>query len=280
MNITDTLVCVLSDMHSGSTRALFPNRFVQFKHINHTPTPEQARMWEHFNASAEQVKQARQNKRLLVIHDGDSIEGQHHGSPQVITQDKAEQVEIHAELMDHFLQVAGFQDGDKLYYVSGTETHTGDHEEQCAADLDAEENPEGGHVFDKLELSVNGCELWLTHHGPARGKGPNAGNGLRNWLRNTWYDCLADGLQIPDMIITGHTHAPCFQAYIQDWGESYRILYGLICPSWQNKTRFGYRVAPVQLNKIGLVYFDITAAGHILPPEFLLMRNHEQKIKV
>jgi predicted phosphodiesterase len=280
MNITDTIVCVLSDLHSGSTRALFPNRFWQFKHCNHTPVPQQVDMWNHFAVCTETVRDKRQSKRLIVVHDGDSVEGCHHGSPQVITQDKAEQVEIHTELMDYFMRTVGFTGGDKLYYVTGTETHTGDNEEQCAADLEAEENPAGGHVFDKLELNINGREIWCAHHGPSRGKGPNAGNGLRNFLRNIYYDCIADGLQIPDMIITGHTHEPSFQAYIQDWGDEYKILYGIICPSFQSKTRFAYRVAPVQLNKIGLVHFEIDASGNILPPKFHLMKNHERVIKV
>lgn len=280
MDITDTLVCVLSDLHSGSTKALFPNRFVQFKNNNHTPTPQQRDIWKHFDECAQTVRRARGRKRLILIHDGDALEGSHHGSQQVITHNPVEQIDIHAELMDHFMRAVNFKTGDKLYYVSGTETHTDDYEEQCAADLGAEQTAQGNHVYDKLELLVNGFEMWAVHHGPSRGKGPNAGNALRNWLRNVYFDCHSDGLNPPDMLITGHTHTPFFNAFITSHQDTYTILYGIIAPSWQMKTRFAYRVAPVEMNKIGLVHFDILASGDILPPKFLLMNNHEEKVKI
>jgi predicted phosphodiesterase len=282
MNIKDTLVIVLSDLHSGSTVSLFPNRFWQFQHTNHTSTPLQVELWKHFELCVEAIKQARRKRRLIVIHDGDAIEGANLGSHQVITQNPLEQVEIHTELMDYFLRHVGFckKSGDLLYYVSGTEVHTDDNEERCAADLDAECTRAGLHIFDKLELTINGVEIWAAHHGPSRGSGPNAGNTLRNWLRNIHYECLSDGLQMPDMIVTGHTHTPCYQCYIQDWGDGYHILHGIICPSWQSKTRYAFRKAPVQLNRIGLVSFEITASGNIIPPKFMVMKNHEEKVRV
>src|SRR5688572_1329394 len=130
MKIADTLLVVLSDLHSGGSTALFPNRFWQFEHTNHTPTKQQQAMFEHFDKCAEHAKQQRKDKRLIVVHDGDAIEGVHHNSLQVLTYNTDEQMELHEDLMDHFLTRAEFdrKRGDKLYYVRGTESHTGDKE--------------------------------------------------------------------------------------------------------------------------------------------------------
>jgi hypothetical protein len=215
------------------------------------------------------------------VHDGDALEGSHHGSHQVVTHNPVEQIDIHAELMDQFLSGVNFKDGDKLYYVSGTETHVNDYEEQCAADLGAEQTPEGNYVYDKLELVINGFETWFVHHGPTAGYGANVGNAMRNYLKNKiYFDCKANNIKPPDMLITGHVHQPLFGVYVAWEGTNYQIVHGIISPAWQLKTRFAYRVAPVALNKIGLVYFDILTSGDILPPEFLLMDNHESKVKV
>jgi len=283
LNITDTLIVVLSDLHSGSTRALFPNREINFENGgNHRPNEEQAKIWKHFESCASSIREARKEKRLILIHDGDAIEGNPYNSTQFISRNLDDQSTIHIELMDWFMREIGYDKkrGDLLYYIKGTEVHTESKEHKIGKDLGAEQNIDGFHAFDKLDLVVNGKEIQCVHHGPSRGKGANAGNSLRNWLKNIWYDCIQDGLQIPDVMITGHVHTPVYNVFIQDWGESYKILHGLICPSWQLKTRYAYKAAAVQLNKIGLVHFTITAGGDILPPEFLLMRNHETKIKV
>jgi len=281
MDITDTIICVLSDMHSGSTKALIPNKFHQFKHSNHTPTPEQRDIWRHFEYCAKVIRKARARKRLIIIHDGDALEGSHHGSHQVVTHNPVEQLDIHVELMDYFMREVKYKDGDKLYYVSGTETHTNDYEEQCAADLGAEKTAHGNHVYDKLELTVNGFEIWVVHHGPRAGDGANIGNAMRNFLKNkVYYPCQQNNIKPPNMVITGHVHEPLFGAYIAWEGSGYHVVHGIINAAWQNKTRFGYKVAPVALNKIGLTHFEILASGDILPPKFELMGNHEERVKV
>ena len=275
----DALVVVLSDMHSGSTKALFPNRFWQFQHTNHTPTDDQKAMWGHFETCAKGIQQARKGKRLIVVHDGDAIEGVHNGSPQIVTRLKEEQVQIHVDLMDYFLRTVGFDRGDRLYYTIGTETHTDDNEECCAADLDAEETPDGRHVFNALEMQVNGRALWFTHHGPYAGRGANKGNSLRNWLRDIFWESLEASKQPPDMVVTGHTHDPFYNTYVQNYRGSYHTVHGIICPSWQLKTRFAYKVAPIAKNKIGLASFVVHGDGEIRPPVMTLLELEESKVK-
>ena len=271
----DTLVVVLSDLHSGGSTALFPNRFWQFKHTNHTPTPGQLAMFEHFDKCAKYAAKRRRNKRLIMVHDGDSIDGNHHGSIQAVTLNTDEQCEIHTDLMDHFLTRAGFNKkiGDKLFYVSGTETHVGDKEEGIAKDLRAEKTENGGYVFDHLELDINGRLVWLIHHGQKRGAGANEGNALRNWMRDVYFDCRKSDVRPPDVIISGHTHTPAFNVFVARDKNGFHLTHGIVCPSWQHKTRFGYKIAPVDANEVGAVFIEISANGDIRTPYFMIQES-------
>jgi hypothetical protein len=270
----DTLIVTISDMHSGSSVALFPNHFIQFKDNNHTPTSKQLAMYEHWVRCAEAVGKARKDKRLVIVHNGDAIEGDHHDSPQNISRDPRDHVAVHIELMNGFKKMVDYRRGDKLYYMSGTETHTGDFEDDCAAQLGAEQTPEGLYVYDILELSINGRLLWWVHHGPTAGKGANKGNSLRNFLRNIFFDCVTENTNPPDVVITGHTHRPFYVPYSQEYGNTWWVMHGIINPSWQMKTRYAYKIAPVEKNKIGLSYFQITKDGLIsIPPEIPVMKS-------
>jgi hypothetical protein len=254
-------------MHSGGSTALFPNRFWQFQHKNHTPTPKQKTIFEHFDKCAQYALQERKGRNLIVVHDGDAIDGYHHMTEQVVTQNKQEQSEIHQELMDYFLRAIRFKKAeDTLYYVNGTEVHTGSFENAIAKDMGAKRNPEGGYVYDHLELTINRRLLWFAHHGKGRGTGANEGNGLRNFLRDVYWDCRKRDQIPPDCIVTGHTHT-----YIVREKSGFREMHGVIAPSWQMKTRYGYRVAAVEVNEIGAVCLTIGADGEMSKPKFLLM---------
>lgn len=276
MKVADTLEVILSDMHSGGSTALFPDRFIQFKHVNHTPTHLQREIFQHFTKCADYAREHRKGRRLIVIHDGDAIEGVHHNSQQVITQNKDEQADIHTELMDYFLRRARFgrEKGDRLYYVSGTETHVDDKEQKIAKDLKAEHVGDQ-YVFDELELNINGRKFWTVHHGPKKGNGPTQGNALRLWLGRIYWDCLQDGIKPPDMVVTGHVHTPIYNTYVMD----FHTVHGVIAPSWQAKTRFAYKVAPVARNEIGAVFIKINADGEIRTP-VVLKKGTDQALRI
>jgi len=280
MKITDTLICILSDMHSGGSTSLFLNRFWQDEHTNHTPTEKQREIYKVFEKCAEYAKDSRKNKRLIVIHNGDAVEGIHHNTLQVCVHNKASQAEIHTELMDTFLRRAKFdkKSGDRLFYVRGTETHVEDIETEIAKDLSAERTPDGNWVFDHLELDVNGRLIWLVHHGKQRGRGANEGNAMRNWLRDIYFECEKINKRPPDIVITGHTHTPAYGVYVVSRGSGYHMMHGLICPSWQAKTRYAYKIAPVDRNEIGAVFLQIKVDGEIRMPHFEKMETKSNDV--
>lgn len=279
----DTLIAIHSDMHSGGTTSLFLNRFWQGQHQNHTPTDKQRAMYKHFVKCAEYARINRKGKRLILVHNGDAVDGRHHDSRQIITYNKEEQKEIHIELMDTFMRRAKFsrKDGDKLFYISGTECHTEDIENEIGKDLRAEKTSDGLFVFDHVEIEINGRLVWFVHHGKERGAGANEGNALRNWLRDIHFEAKKKGARSPDLVVTGHTHAPAYTVYVISDGDGFHLMHGVICPSWQGKTRYAYKAAPVAINDIGAMFVEIKADGEIRTPVILKQETESmQKVTV
>lgn len=268
----DTLIVCLSDLHSGSSVALFPDRLYKFNlERNHTPTENQKRMYKHWIRCAVHARNLRKGKRLIIIHNGDAIDGWHHGTHQVLTSIPDEQADLHKYLMRRFLKNAGFDPGagDKLIYIKGTEVHTGETEEKIAFDLGAEYKI----APDFVELSINGKLIWFFHHGPNSGDGHTAGNTLRNWLARLYWDRVNYRRILPNLVVTGHYHKATYNSYVQQRDDGIHVMHGLILPSWQMKTRFAYRVVPVSQNKIGAAYIEVTASGGITEPSFMLWES-------
>ncbi len=268
MKNTDTLQIVLSDLHSGSNYALFPNRVWKGrKGMNHTPTSGQIKIRKAWDEYIAMVKRARKNKRVILVHNGDAIDGDHHHSSDVCTTNILEQADIHIELMNEFCKRIGWQSGDAIYYTRGTQTHVNEQENYIGEQMNAVMDGDY-YVHDLLRLVVNGVVSWFIHHGPRRGQGKNEGNPVRGWLSNIYFDAVKDKTEIPDIVYTGHYHDPTYNDYIYREQMNFKIIHGIILPSWQTKTAYSWQAAPVAKNKIGGVVHEIKSDGLICPPVF------------
>lgn len=270
MTNKDTVQVVLSDTHSGSNYALFLPRQWEGIHTSHFPRSGQIEIRKEFERCAERIAQARKNKKVILVINGDAVDGDHHNSGDVCTTDIKEQADIHIELMTEFQKRIKWQRGDELYYTKGTQTHTNEMEDYIGREMNAV--PSGQYYsWNFLELVVNGVTSWFVHHGPSAGKGANEGNSIRNWLRNIYYDAQKDGDGYPDIVYTGHVHNPTYDTFTLRDGMKFKQMHGIITPSWQMKTRYAWMKAPVSKNKIGGCWQEIKADGTIMMPQFSVM---------
>lgn len=270
----DTIHVLLSDLHTGSNHALFLDRHWEGgEQRHHYPNSEQMRMREHFDRWAESVRAMRQGKRVKLIVNGDAVDGRHHTATDIYTTNPREMAEIHIEIMEGFQKAIDWNRGDTIYYTRGTEVHTDEWEEFIGKHLNAVTDPRGYYVWDLLKMETNGVSAWAVHHGPGAGKGMNEGNSPRNWLRDIYADSLKDETRPPDIVYTGHVHNPTYSAYIYRRKMEFRAIHGVILPSWQSKTRFAWKVAPVSKNRIGGVTHEIKADGTICVPKFCVMET-------
>jgi predicted phosphodiesterase len=281
LKVQETTLAVISDMHTGSSTALFPRNGYKGEGTEGNPVKPNDRQIDinHvFVRFAGEVAVARKNRRLIVVNLGDAIDGFHHGSMQESLFKEQDQCAAHVLLMTDFLKRAGFnkKKGDELYYVRGTETHVKDTENEMAKELGAMRTHTGLYVNEILELNINGLLHLFLHHGKARGTGQNEGNALRNYLRDTRDDREKDGLSRIDVLWSGHTHGHTWNSHIRRMrnGE-FHEMHGVICPSWQAKTRYAYGKVPAAVNSVGGVYTRIAVDGEMSKPSFVVQTTRD-----
>lgn len=275
----DTVVAVLSDMQVGSTVALCPPKWNLLDGNTHHASPAQMIIYRQWIESAKKVKdlltEGRGRKRLVIILNGEPIDGDHHGTPQIITKNKTEQINMAVSLLDEWMQITDYtpKRGDCMYLVRGTTAHeSGEHINQIGRDLEgvvpfrkdtSELTKDGRYYFHKLRRTVSGNLFHITHHGFSRGsRAHTRSNSLRNTLVSMYFDALDYGLPIPDYVVRSHNHVYTYDTYP---GER-KKMWGCITPCWQLKTHFGNQVAANEdMNTIGMVYFDVLKSGHSAP---------------
>jgi hypothetical protein len=271
----DTVVAVISDMQVGSTVALCPPRWQLYDGGTVHASPAQMiihRQWVH---SAKQIAdlltEKRARKRLVLVLNGEPIDGHHHDTPQVITKNATEQVDMAITLLDEWLQIVGYEPkrGDCIYLVRGTSAHErGEHIERIGRDLDGvvpyrkDSSPitkDGRYHFQKLKRTVNGKLFHITHHGYSRGsRAWTTENGIYNALKSAYFTALDYGYEPADYYIRSHKHVLTYASY---QGRN-KTLHGVQTPCWQLKTHFGNQVAANEdINTIGMVYYDVQKSG-------------------
>ncbi len=263
---------VISDTHCGSDRAIFPpaislpplsadegERLLRY-------TRNQQKIYEHFINCGEYIKAKFPNHKKYIIHNGDAIEGTHHQTIQLSAPQVSDHVLIHIDIMERFLSAVGFSlnNGDRLYYGSGTEVHTGYSEASIARHFE----PYNAEYYDELKLEQYGRRIWLVHQWRGSGDGANEGGAIINGLKAMYYNSLKEGWEMPDFVIGSHHHKATLGSYSQNW----KTYHGMITPSMQMKTRFGQKVSAFQRNDIGVGLFEVAENGmmQIHPP--LLMK--------
>lgn len=280
MKIQDTLLAVLSDMHTGSSTALFPRQGYQGEGAedNHiSPNDKQSEIHPVFVRFAGEVAKARKGKRLIIVNLGDAIDGFHHGSMQESIFKEKDQCAAHVLLMTDFLKRVGFRKDDELYYVRGTEVHVKEAEHEIGKQLGAMKAGKKSYVHEILELNINGLINVFAHHGKQRGSGQNEGNSLRNFLRDIRSDREKDGLTRMDVLWSGHTHGHTWNTHIARInGGQFHQMHGVICPSFQAKTRFALGKVPMAVNSVGGVYAHIGVDGTFGTPHFVVQTTRDE----
>lgn len=274
-----TVIAIPADGQAGSTVGLLPPRWTGSDGTKYEMSEGQSLLWEQWLESWKTVKKLVKQKRgtrLIVIHNGDAIEGDHHNTTQIITKNIDEQKRIHIASMNKGMRLAGFNSdkGDRLYYVAGTDVHVAYHEDNIARNFvdkngkhivkpiiaPTEENDflDGRYVRHQLKLDVNGVLLDVAHHGFTAGiRFWSRGNTLRATLQSYYMDELNKGKPIPRYVVRSHKHEFISEIYRDLNGT----IEGFITPCFQLKTSYGHTVASFKDSSIGMLIIIIEKDG-------------------
>jgi len=265
----DAILVPISDIHSGGSTALFPDHQMQLAVGNREPGYIQKIIRRQWLESLDLIKQRRNKRRLILVLNGDMVDGDHHGSVENFSTLQADQVEIACELIDELLQRIGFDSKtDKLYMTKGTYVHAGKQaqaEEQIARNFDAVpfisagEEEQTRYLHHQLKLSINGRRFNIQHEGATVGRRPwTEDNGLFYLLKTKWFKHLQGKHDLADYYIYSHLHQYQQATYAPQPDVT---LNARITPAWQFRTSYAEKFD--EMDKVGNYYLTIDSDGTV-----------------
>lgn len=233
----NTILAVFGDTQIGSSTALAPPKFtIHNNDKNETQVTDynrlQAWIWECWNDYWDYIKHLagvkgkRRTSRIIAVHMGDVIDGNHHGTTQII-QDVADQIIVAKDVLEPIADMA-----DYFFGVLGTEAHDGKNASdanEIYKHLDADD------IGQNLTIEIDGKIHDFAHHGRI---------GQRPWTTQaaavgveTIMDYASSGTPLPNFIWRAHNHV------IDDSGDKLPGVRVITIPSWQLKTTYAHRIS-------------------------------------
>jgi hypothetical protein len=241
-------IAVVSDLHINSTLGLCPEKILLDDGGYYLPSAFQEKLWKCWEDFWDQVGKERLGGELIVIVNGDAVDGDHHNTPQIVSRNLETQRQAGISVLSRPARMAS-----ALYIVRGTEVHVGKSaqaEEALAYDLNAVKTPEGRNSWWRLPISFSGVRFDFAHHGNM---------GRLPWTTNNMINRLAVEIELeyrrmelepPNFAIRSHNHR---------WGDSsiFNPVKVISLAGWQGPTAHVHRIAPGALPQVGGLIFHI-----------------------
>lgn len=245
------VLAAMSDMHCGSTVALHPAWPTPLDDGGeYSPSSAQEWMWDHWISYAEKIADTADGAPVHLILNGDLVDGDHHGTAQIVSRHPNTQLDILKEAMRRMLDITN---PTSVVVVRGTEVHvgkSGSAEESFARWLVAQGisvPPAAGtgnlsHWHFRGEYE--GVLVDAAHHGRIGQRPWTKINATLSLAAQITMEHAMTGERVPDLAIRSHYHQWA------DTNDAYptRVIQ---TPAWQLATAYVHKVAPGALADIG-----------------------------
>jgi len=201
------------------------------------------RLWEQF--WQEWVPSVVKNEPYDVCHNGDVIDGVHHGSTTQISHNIEDQKGIAVIALSPIVNDCEAS-GGHYYHIRGTETHvgqSGSYEESVAKSLGAVPNREGQYARYDLWKRVGDSLVHLLHHIGTTGSSAHEASAVNAEMTAEYVEAARWREQPPDFIVRSHRHR--FISVELDTARG--IGSAIVTPGWQGKTPFAWKIAGARL---------------------------------
>jgi hypothetical protein len=231
---------IFSDTHIGCRHGLMaPEGATLDEGGKAMPSRIQLKMWAFWRQFWDEwVPRVTHGEPFAVVHNGDAIDGVHHGSTTQWSQSLADQ-RNHAE---HILKpVVDACDG-RYYHIRGTEAHVGKsatEEEQLAKSLGAIPNEDGQYARWEMWKDIAGKGLiHFSHHIGTTSSAAHETSALNAEIASCFNEAGRWGHAPPAIVVRSHRHRCSEVRLPAAWG--YATVF--VTPAWQLKTPFVYRI--------------------------------------
>lgn len=245
------VLAVVSDLHCGSTVGLCTPEPVELDDGGtYLISPAQRWLYDNWLDFWTRVGNAKRTAGWCgVLVNGDAVDGDHHGTVQIVSRDPGVQMWILKKVFEPALRLKP----DWIGVVRGTEAHVGKNasvEESFARWLVKEgfrvpkDRETRMQTAWHLNAEIEGTLLSATHHGRIGNRPWTKANMVLNLAAQVFYEYAARGERHPDLAIRSHFHT------FQDSYDAHPVRV-IQTPAWQLATAYAHRVVPELLADIG-----------------------------
>lgn len=258
------LVAVTSDQHANSKLGLCPPEGVRVGGgSRYLPGPAQLWMWGHWEAfwTRAAVLREQYDAKLGLGFNGDAVDGDHHGTVEIISKNMEHQNYIAKRVFSVPLNLKP----DWIGVTRGTAAHVGQEgmSEEAMSRGWAEkglpvyqdpESEECSHYIIRAEF--NGRLLDFRHHGRSGGRPWTRQGAVGNLASHIAVEHVNAGERVPDVALRSHKHT------FDDSGPRTRPRT-IQLPAWQLMTHYAQQVVPESIADIGGVLILVHPDGRM-----------------
>ena len=244
----------VSDLHGGSSIALFPPGFVNEDENAIGQNREQKWIWDCWLDFCSKIP-----KKSWGVVNGEVIQGTNTKDARLISYKEADQIAIGVQILAPFIERCS-----EVWMTFGTEWHEFSGGKLASAVWQAvnSEFPNRTHKPEyELWMPWNGKKIHYTHHRT----GSSAPSSKSTPLNRSLIDMLVeapvrDGVY-PDIVVRSHTHDP--GVLHTQWGWSIGLA------SWQLKGAFAWKKVPSVTPVIGGCILELDQRKEVHPWEIV-----------
>lgn len=249
---TNRSLIVISDTHAGCRMALCPPTPIPLDGGGtYHASKFQLKMWDWWREFWDEwVPEVTRGEPYDLVHNGDSLEGIHHGATTQISHNMEDQVKIaHLALQPVVDRVKSM--GGTYYHIRGTEAHVGQsgvYEERLASMLGAKPNGEGQYARFDLWKRVGGAGgplVHLLHHIGTTSSAAHESSAVNAELTASYVEAARWGREAPDYIVRSHRH----RSIAVDLNSARGYAAAIVTPAWQGKTPFAWKVPGARISE-------------------------------
>ena len=250
-----TLV-VFSDSHCGCRLGLCPPKKIPLDDGGfYIPSDFQVKMWALWREFWDEwVPEVTRGEAYDVVHNGDCVDGVHHGSTTQISHNMGDQLTIARLAIAPEVEKCKAS-GGTYYHIRGTEAHVGQsgvHEEQLARDLGAKPNAEGQYARYDLwkrvgtpTKKVKAPLVHCLHHVGTTSSAAHESSAVNAELTSMYVESARWGHEPPDFIVRSHRH----RSIAVDLNSAKGYAAAIVTPAWQGKTPFAWKIPGARVSE-------------------------------
>lgn len=185
-----------------------------------------------------------------LLHNGDVIDGTHHGSTTQISQNIKDQKRMAEALLRPEVERCK-KTGGTYYHIRGTGAHVGQssvYEEELAEQLGAKPNSQGQYARYDLWKRVGGKGgplVHALHHIGTTSSAAHEASAVNAELSASYVEAARWGREPPDYIVRSHRH----RSIAVDLNSAKGYAAAVVTPAWQGKTPYVWKLAGARLSE-------------------------------